>query len=245
MAGPCTITTTVTVKVTITNIERSTRSTICAICCHSALTTSRLSCSFWRLSLFSIVEHTFCNTWRNWCSNLSKSGKCDNGKLSCKVHGIRPFCLGISLFTQYFDEGWISSLFLASCKIKCYHGYLLTIFFLAMSLIQHYTFSYLTQWISYKKQELLTLRDHLGWSSVTVGVRIAHHFSVLCSVVFVFVLCLVHPMLPVFLDCPFMIAPSVFSNVYFRNLWLHWQHILCGCSHVSLFDFSKYVWYYI
>ena len=129
MAGPCTITTTVTVKVTITNIERSTRSTICAICCHSALTTSRLSCSFWRLSLFSIVEHTFCSTWRNWCSNLSKSGKCDNGKLFCKVHGIRPFCLGISLFTQYFDEGWISSLFLASCKIKCYHGYLLIIIF--------------------------------------------------------------------------------------------------------------------
>jgi hypothetical protein len=30
-------------------------------------------------------------------------GKCDNGKLFCKVHGIRPFCLGISLFTQYFD----------------------------------------------------------------------------------------------------------------------------------------------
>jgi hypothetical protein len=51
--------------------------------------------------------------------------------LSCKVHGIRPFCLGISLFTQYFDEGWISSLFLASCKIKCYHGYLLIIIFLS------------------------------------------------------------------------------------------------------------------
>ena len=29
-----------------------------------------------------------------------------------------------------------------------------------------------------------------------------------------FVLCLVYPMLPVSLDCPFLIAPSVFSNVY-------------------------------
>ena len=28
-------------------------------------------------------------------------------------------------------------------------------------------------------------------------------------------LCLVYPMLPVALDCPFLIAPSVFSNVYF------------------------------
>jgi hypothetical protein len=30
---------------------------------------------------------------------------------------------------------------------------------------------------------------------------------------FVF-LCLVYPMLPVSLDCPFLIAPSVFFNIY-------------------------------
>ena len=29
-----------------------------------------------------------------------------------------------------------------------------------------------------------------------------------------FILCLVYPMLPVSLDCPLLIAPSVFSNVY-------------------------------
>jgi hypothetical protein len=33
-------------------------------------------------------------------------------------------------------------------------------------------------------------------------------------VLFIFVLCLVCPMLPVSLDCPFLIATSVFSNVY-------------------------------
>ena len=33
---------------------------------------------------------------------------------------------------------------------------------------------------------------------------------------FIFVLCLVYLVLPVVLDCPFLIAPSVFSNVYFR-----------------------------
>jgi hypothetical protein len=32
-------------------------------------------------------------------------------------------------------------------------------------------------------------------------------------VLFVFVLCLVYPMLPVSLDCPFLIAPSVFSDI--------------------------------
>ena len=39
---------------------------------------------------------------------------------------------------------------------------------------------------------------------------------ILCSVfvLFVFVLCLVYPMLPVSLECPFLIAPLVLSNVY-------------------------------
>jgi hypothetical protein len=33
-------------------------------------------------------------------------------------------------------------------------------------------------------------------------------------ILFVFVLCLGYPMLPVSLDCPFQIAPSILSNVY-------------------------------
>jgi hypothetical protein len=36
------------------------------------------------------------------------------------------------------------------------------------------------------------------------------------SLTFIFVLCLVYPVLPVSLDCPFVIASSVLSNVYFR-----------------------------
>ena len=39
---------------------------------------------------------------------------------------------------------------------------------------------------------------------------------ILCCV-FVF-LRLVYPMLPVSLDCPFLIAPSVLSNIYFTYL---------------------------
>jgi len=39
-------------------------------------------------------------------------------------------------------------------------------------------------------------------------------FCVVFFTLFVSVLCLVHPMLPISLDCPFWIAPSVFSNVY-------------------------------
>ena len=38
------------------------------------------------------------------------------------------------------------------------------------------------------------------------------------SLTFIFALCLVYPVLPVSLDCPFFIASSVFSNVYFRPM---------------------------
>jgi hypothetical protein len=37
---------------------------------------------------------------------------------------------------------------------------------------------------------------------------------ILCCVFVLFFLCLVYPMLPVSLDCHYLIAPSVFSNVY-------------------------------
>ena len=48
------------------------------------------------------------------------------------------------------------------------------------------------------------------------GVHVTHPFSVcvVCFVLFVFVLCLVCPMLSVSLDYPSLIAPSVFFNVY-------------------------------
>jgi hypothetical protein len=53
-----------------------------------------------------------------------------------------------------------------------------------------------------------------GFTPVFGGVHVAHLFNFLCCVLFVFVLCLVYPLLPVSLDCPFLIVPSVFSNVY-------------------------------
>ena len=70
--------------------------------------------------------------------------------------------------------------------------------------------------LSYRKQEILTLREYLASPPVYGRIRVAHNFSLLCCVfvLFVFVLCIVCPMLPVSLDCPFLIAPSVFSNVY-------------------------------
>ena len=46
-----------------------------------------------------------------------------------------------------------------------------------------------------------------------------HHKRVVFFVLFVTVLCFVWPMLPISLDCPFLIAPSVLSNVYFQIIF--------------------------
>jgi hypothetical protein len=64
---------------------------------------------------------------------------------------------------------------------------------------------------------MLTIHEHLGSPLVFGGARVAHPFSCLCYVVFfcaLFVLCRVYPILLVSLDCPFLLGPSVFSNVY-------------------------------
>jgi len=66
--------------------------------------------------------------------------------------------------------------------------------------------------MSYKKLELLAstwvhLRFILAGSVLFI-------FSLWFCALFVFVLCHVSPMLPMALDCPFLIAPSVVSNVY-------------------------------
>ena len=41
-----------------------------------------------------------------------------------------------------------------------------------------------------------------------------------CVFLYLFVLCFVYPMLPVSLDYPLFIAPSVFSDVYLNVLWI-------------------------
>jgi hypothetical protein len=66
--------------------------------------------------------------------------------------------------------------------------------------------------MSYKKQELITLHEHLGSHPFIGGIHVAHRF--LCCVFFFkfwyfFVLCFVFPMLPVSSDCLFLTAPLV------------------------------------
>ena len=51
------------------------------------------------------------------------------------------------------------------------------------------------------------------WIQLRFLVRAVLLIILVCGL-FVFVLCLLHPMLPVTLHCPFLIAPSVFSNSF-------------------------------
>jgi hypothetical protein len=77
----------------------------------------------------------------------------------------------------------------------------------------------ITWQISYQKQDLLTIREHLCSTLFYFGgVRVVPLFSVLCCVVFFFVLVLsrVCQILHVSLNSPFLIVPSVLSGVYFN-----------------------------
>ena len=97
----------------------------------------------------------------------------------------------------------------------------------------------LTRRVSYKKQKLLKRSKHLG-SRFVVGsellVVLVFCVVVCFYVLFVFVLCLVCPILPVSLDCPFLITPSVFSNDYlnFRQN-KRWLEFLKNFTSVDIF----------
>ena len=87
--------------------------------------------------------------------------------------------------------------------------------------------------ISYKRQGLLTLREHMYSPPPPVFgvVRVAHFvsFFFFVFVVLVFILCIVYSMLPVSLDCPFLFTPYCFlyhlfkrCKLYVLELHIHW-----------------------
>jgi len=82
--------------------------------------------------------------------------------------------------------------------------------------VQHILTIWITWRVSYKKQELLTLCEHLCSPLVFDGVRVAHSlgFCVVLFVLFVYVLYLVYPKLPVSMGCPFFYPFGFFSTVY-------------------------------
>ena len=71
------------------------------------------------------------------------------------------------------------------------------------------------RWVSCRKQELLTIRKHPCPPLIFWWCQCCSFFLVFCVVLFYFVC----PMLPVSLDCSFLILPSVFSDVYLQLFW--------------------------
>ena len=56
---------------------------------------------------------------------------------------------------------------------------------------------------------------------VCLRIVVSNTYCVEFFALFIFVLCLMCPMLPVSLDCPFLIVPLVSSNVYLSMIKLH------------------------
>jgi hypothetical protein len=89
-----------------------------------------------------------------------------------------------------------------------------------------YFFTYYRQFIhEFPDGCLIRWRNYLPFASISVRPRLLlgsvlfPFFCFLCGALFVLVLCLVCPVLPLSLDWPFLISPSVCCDVYF--LWSH------------------------
>ena len=67
----------------------------------------------------------------------------------------------------------------------------ITFYYHCQYLYQTWLYIWVTRRVAYKKHELLTLLEHLGWLPFFCGVRVAHLFSFLCRVfaLFALVLC--------------------------------------------------------
>ena len=64
----------------------------------------------------------------------------------------------------------------------------------------------------------LVCRRLIYFICVCLRIVVSNTYCVVFLVLFVFVLCIEYPMLPVSLDCPFLIASPVFSKVYLLSL---------------------------
>jgi hypothetical protein len=67
---------------------------------------------------------------------------------------------------------------------------------------------WVTWWVSYKRQELFTLREHLGFMICEFLIFLDFCIECFC-VLFILIMRLVFPMLPLSLDWPFLIALSI------------------------------------
>ena len=110
------------------------------------------------------------------------------------------FCTSIWVYSRFFVRVWgvcVDNRFsFLCCVVFC-------LFYLSLSCVL-YVLRYQYLWIV----RCFICLCHVSCMSYVTSI------SGLSVVLFVCVMCLVCPTLPVSLDCLFLIAPSVFSNVY-------------------------------
>ena len=130
--------------------------------------------------------------------------------------------------------------YLLVCRRACVL-FMLLFLFVAYRNVQYALTIWATCRVSYKGHELLTLREHLGWPPVFCGVCVSHLlFSFLCCVffsLFVFIVCLVHPMLSVSL-----IAPSFFLIFIWKGTWRGFLCSHCGSHLLTFFHRQIFLW---
>ena len=109
----------------------------------------------------------------------------------------------------------------------------------AYSGLQHV---FLTIWVAWRLSYKRTGADYpsrtLGFTPGFSWSQLLIFFSFLCCAFCSVCLRPVYPTLPVSLDCPFLIAPSVFSNVYWQIFKAHWTIQLIFCF---VFDLEVHV----
>ena len=94
-----------------------------------------------------------------------------------------------------------------------------------------------------KRQKLLTLRENLG-SPTDFGrsVLLIYYFLGRVCVFLSVSRFLVYPMLPVSLDCPFLIAPSAVSDVYLLR-YIRFEPFYHECQYEYFYMSWRNKWY--
>ena len=113
------------------------------------------------------------------------------------------------LFILFVFDSSLPPLFEGELMFYLYYLCLFTYIMVSITSWLYDCMSYMTDVLSEERT------TYPSWvPGLTLGFWSVLLIVLVFCVLFVFVLCLVCPVLPVFLDCQFLIAPSVFSNVY-------------------------------
>jgi hypothetical protein len=94
----------------------------------------------------------------------------------------------------------------------------------AYHVFHEFLFAFMYSVVLIKNIYFLCFLSYIICACLCIVMSYTHCVVYFFIVLFVFVLCLVYLMLPVSLDCPLLIAPSVFSNVYilYVTVWIYY-----------------------